>query len=342
MCHRGLVGTATIIALLCLTAVSIAGQTPSTKPSTGRTAFRTAWGDPDLQGVWNYAAGTPLERPAEFSGKAVLTDEELARAERQMRDRSNMDRRDGIGTDADVGREANEFWFTRRPQILTRRTSLITDPPDGRLPPLTPEAKQRQAATAAARRERGPADWYEDRNLTERCIMREANGPPILPTPNVDVIIGFTFHFRILQNADYVTILSEVVQQARIIPLGDRPHLPQGVRQWLGDSRGRWEGNTLIVETTNLHDMRVIAGLPAGNVHLVERFTRTSANAIDYQFTVTDPTTWTAPWTAAVSVEKTEGEIYEFACHEGNHSLPYILSGARAQEKLAGQGKGVR
>jgi len=331
-----------VIALLSLAAASIAGQTPATRSTTGRTAFRTAWGDPDLQGVWNYAAGTPLERPAEFAGKPVMTDEELTRAERQIRERSNMDRRDGVGTEADVSREANEFWFTRRPAILDRRTSLITDPPDGKLPPLTPEAKQRQAVAAAARRDRGPADSYEDRNLTERCIMREANGPPILPTPNVDVIVGFTFHFRILQNPDYVTILSEVVQQARIIPLDGRPHLPQGVRQWLGDSRGRWEGNTLIVETTNLHDKRVIAGLPAGNVRLVERFTRVGANAIDYQFTVNDPTTWTAPWTAAVSVEKTAGEIYEFACHEGNHSLTFMLSGARAQEKQAGNGQGVR
>jgi hypothetical protein len=342
MCHRGLLGTATIIALMSLAGASTAGQSPAARSTTPRTAFRTAWGDPDLQGVWNYAAGTPLERPAEFSGKAVLTDEELARAERQMRDRSNMDRRDGVGTDADVGREANEWWFTRRSAILNRRTSLITDPPDGKLPPVTPEAKQSQAAAAAARRERGPADSYEDRNLTERCIMREPNGPPILPTPNVDVIIGFTFQFRILQNADYVAILSEVVQQARIIPLDGRPHLAQGVRQWLGDSRGRWEGNTLVVETTNFHDKRVIAGFPAGNVRLVERFTRVGADAIDYQFTVNDPTTWTRPWSAAVSIEKTEGEIYEFACHEGNYSMTYMLSGARAEEKQKREGKGER
>jgi hypothetical protein len=156
------------------------------------------------------------------------------------------------------------------------------------------------------------------------------------------VILGLPFQFRILQNADYVAILSEVVQQARIIPLDGRPHLAQGIRQWLGDSRGRWEGNTLIVETTNLHDKRVIAGFPAGNVHLVERFTRVGANAIDYQFTVNDPTTWTAPWSAAVSIEKTEGEIYEFACHEGNYSMTSMLSGARAQEKQVGEGQGVR
>jgi hypothetical protein len=342
MCHRGLLGTASIVALLSLAVASIAGQTPATGPTTPRTAFRTAWGDPDLQGVWNYASGTPLERPAEFSGKTVLTDEELARAERQTRDRSNMDRRDGVGTEADVQREANEFWFSRRPTILERRTSLVSDPPDGKLPPLTPEAKQRQAAAAAARRERGPADSYEDRTLTERCIMREANGPPILPIPNIDVTLGFTFHFRILQNAEHVAILSEVVQQARIIPLDGRPHLPQGIRQWLGDSRGRWEGNTLIVETTNLHGKRAIAGSPAGNVHLIERFTRVSASAIDYQFTVKDPTTWTAPWSAAVSIEKTEGEIYEFACHEGNYSMTNILSGARAQEKPAGERHGAR
>ena len=275
----------------------------------------------------------------------MLTDEELARAERQVRDRSNMDRRDGVGTDADVGREANEFWFTRRPAILNRRTSLITDPPDGKIPPVTPEAKQSQAAAVAARRERGPADSYEDRNLTERCILREP-GPPILPTPNVDVIIGFTFQLRILQNADYVAILSEVVQQARIIPLDGRPHLSPGIRQWVGDSRGRWEGNTLVVETTNLHDKRVIAGFPAGNAHLVERFTRVGANAIDYQFTVNDPTTWTQPWSAAVSIEKTQGEIYEFACHEGNYSITNTsaalapkTAGRRGKERDSGRSR---
>jgi hypothetical protein len=259
--------------------------------------------DPDLQGVWNYVVGTPLERPAEFAGKALLSDDEFAQAEQQARDRSNRDRRDGAGTNADLGREANEFWFERRPTILTRRTSLITDPPDGRLPPLTPEAEQRRDANAAALRDRGSADSYEDRALNERCLKNPAHGPPILPQP-IEILLGQMFLFRILQTPGYVVILSEVIQELRIIPLDARPHLPRGIRQWLGDSRGHWEGRTLVVETTNLHESLSIAGFPASNVRVVERFTRTDADSIDYEFTIDDATTWTKPWTAAVPIKK--------------------------------------
>lgn len=289
--------------------------------------------DPDLQGVWNYVVGTPLERPAEFAGKALLSDDEFAQAEQQARDRSNRDRRDGAGTNADLGREANEFWFERRPTILTRRTSLITDPPDGRLPPLTPEAEQRRDANAAALRDRGSADSYEDRALNERCLKNPAHGPPILPQP-IEILLGQMFLFRILQTPGYVVILSEVIQELRIIPLDARPHLPRGIRQWLGDSRGHWEGRTLVVETTNLHESLSIAGFPASNVRVVERFTRTDADSIDYEFTIDDATTWTKPWTAAVPIKKATGDIYEFACHEGNYGLMNILKGARFEENL--------
>lgn len=316
---------------LALFVTALHSQTKVSPAPTRSLPFRTSWGDPDLQGVWNYAVGTPLERPAEFAGKAVLSDAEFAQAERQAHERSNRDRRDGAGTNVDLGREANAFWFERRPTILTRRTSLITDPPDGKLPRLTPEAEQRRDARAAARRERGAADSYEDLALNQRCLKNPANGPPILPSP-IEILLGQMFLFRILQTPEYVVILSEVIQELRIIPLDRRPHLPRGIRQWVGDSRGRWEGRTLVVETTNLHESLSIAGFPAGNVRVVERFTRTEADSIDYQFTIDDPTTWTKPWTAAVPITKANGEIYEFACHEGNYGLMNILKGARAQE----------
>jgi len=282
--------------------------------------------------MWNFAAGTPLERPAEFAGKALLSDDEFAQAESRARDRSNQDRRDGAGTDVDVDREANEFWFQRRPTFLTRRTSLIIDPPDGRLPPLTSEAEQKRDARAAALRTRPSADSWEDRALNERCLKNPGNGPPILPL-SIDVLIGHMFLFRIVQTPRNVAIFTEVMQELRVIPLDGRPHLPAAIRQWLGDSRGRWEGRTLVVETTNLHESLSITGFPAGNVRIVERFTRTDADSIDYQFTIDDPTTWTKPWTAAVPIAKTEGEIYEFACHEGNYGLMNILVAARAQDK---------
>jgi hypothetical protein len=273
-----------------------------------------------------------------MAGKAVLTDEELAQAEQQAHARANVDRRYDAGTDADVAREFNEFWHVRRPTILTRRTSLITDPQDGKLPPLTQEAEQRRAASVAARRNRGPADSYEDRNLNERCLMLEANGPPILPLQLAsDILLGREFLFRIFQNSEYVAILSEDIQQLRIIPLDGRPHLPPGIRQWVGDSRGHWEGTTLVIETTNLHQGRSIAGLPAENMRVVERLARNGPDAIDYQFTVYDSTTWTKPWTAAVPIAKSQGEIYEYACHEGNYGLKNILSGARAEERLSGE-----
>jgi hypothetical protein len=342
MYHRRalLMRVATLIAIASLAAVSAEGQAPAATDTRPWTLSRTAWGDPDLQGVWNYAAGTPFERPAEFAGKATLNDEELAREESRVRERGNGDRRDDGRADLDLNREHNEFWFSRRTRILTRRTSLITDPADGKLPPLTPDAVQAQAARAAAQLVRGPADSWEDRSLNERCLVNETFGPPILPRLMLggifDIVFGHQFHFRILQSAGYVTILAEYGQSLRIIPLDGRPHIPGAVQQWLGDSRGHWEGNTLVVETTNFHPKRAVAGFPAGNVRLVERWARTERDTLDYQFTVDDPTTWTKPWTAAVPIERTNGEIYEFGCHEGNYGLANILSAARSEERLSG------
>ena len=312
-----------------------AAHTQTRGPAAGvKVSTRTPWGDPDLQGVWNFAAGTPLERPAALAGKEFLSDEELAQAERQARARSSMDRRDGAGTDADVNRDANEFWFERRKTILIRRTSLIVDPPDGKLPPVTADADRRRTAYAEYLREH-PADTWDDRRLNDRCLMFLQSGPPMIPV-SADFLLGFPFHFQIFQTADHVVILHEEPNR-QIILLNGRLHLQQGVRQWLGDSRGHWEGGTLVVETTNFRD-RLYAGVfTTEHLRLTERFTRLDAFTVDYRFTVDDPTTWTMPWTAAVPIAKTEGQIYEYGCHEGNYSLPHILSGARAQEKAAAE-----
>ena len=299
---------------------------------------RMPWGDPDLQGVWNYSTQTsPLERPSALAGREFLTDGELAQAERQAHEIGNADRRDARGTEADVARDGNEFWFERRTTMLTRRTSLITDPPEGKLPPLTPEAAAIRPWIPAPI----PASW-EDRPLQERCIVSGSAGPPMLAAgvavgEPTDFLQGFTRNFQIFQSENYVAILSEEVQYVRMIPLERVPHVSPSVRQWVGDSRGHWESSTLVVETTNFHDKRPFRGLSAANLRVVERFTRNDADTLDYQFTVDDPTRWTKPWTAAVPIEKTDGQLYEYACHEGNYAMANILRGSRAQEKAAGQ-----
>jgi hypothetical protein len=199
------------------------------------------------------------------------------------------------------------------------------DPPDGKVPPLTPEGKKRAAArTAASQR---PAAGPEARNLAERCILGFNAGPPMLPS-------AYNNNVQVFQTPGYVTLLNEMVNDARIIPLDGRPHLPQHIRQWRGDSRGHWEGNTLVVDTTNFRDETNFRGASA-NFHLVERFTRVAADSLLYEFTVDDPVTWTRPWSAAVPMNRTVGPIYEYACHEGNYGMFNLLAGARAEDKAA-------
>ena len=296
-------------------------------PAAGQTATpRTGWGAPDLQGVWNYATITPLERPAELAGKQVLTDTEAADFEKQTLERRNPDRRDG-GAAADVGRAYNQFWWDYGNKVVgTKRTSLIVDPPDGKIPPLTVEAKQRADARAAALRR--PPAGPEDRNLWERCILSTA-GPPVVPGP-------YNNNFQIFQTKDYVVVLNEMIHDARIIPLDGRPHLPSNIRQWMGDSRGRWEGKTLVVDTTNFTGKTNFRGSGEG-LHLVERFTRMDAGTLLYEFTVEDPSSFTKPWKAALPMSKTDELIYEYACHESNYGMFNILSAACAEEK-AGAG----
>ena len=292
----------------------------------GQGVPRTSWGHPDLQGTWSTATITPFERPAELAGKEFLTKEEAAEFERQTLERTNRDRRDGTA-EADLARAYNDFWWDSGTRVVpTRRTSLVVDPPDGRVPSLTPEAQQRAAAAAEARKQRGPADHPEDRNLWERCITR---GMPTVMLPQV-----YNGHYQIIQTSDHVVILAEMIHDARIIPIDGRPHLPPTIRQLLGDSIGRWEGDTLVVETTNFTNKTNYRG--AGeNLRLVERFTRTAPDILTYRVTIDDPTTFTRPWTVELPAVRSDGPIYEYACHEANYGLEGILRGHRAEEQRA-------
>jgi hypothetical protein len=292
-----------------------------TTPATKRYATpRTPWGEPDLQGVWSYASLTPLERPDRHAGKDVLDDEEVAELDKEAR--TGADRRDGT-PEADLARAYNAFWYDRGKS--DGRTSLIVEPSDGRLPPRTPEGRRRQAAVADYNRAHG-FDSAANRPLQERCITY--HGVPPLPS-------GYNNTYQIFQTPGYVAIVDENIHDVRGIPLDGRPHLGQRIRQWNGDSRGHWEGDSLVVETTNYSPKSTFRFPVAGEtMHAIERFTRVAANRIDYRFTITDPTTYTRPWTASLPLVNTpDYVIYEYACHEGNYAIANALSGARAMEK---------
>lgn len=279
---------------------------------------------PDLEGVWSFATLTPLERPAELAGKARLTDQEAAEYAKRVSERRNFDRRDG-GNEADVSRAYNDLFYDFG-KSASNQTSLIVDPPDGKLPAMTALGQKRAADRAAvlASVPRGP----EDRPLWERCILGFNSGPPIMPS-------GYNNNLQILQAPGQVVLFTEMVHSARVIPLDGRPH--GTVRQWMGDSRGHWEGNTLVIDTVNFKEggtgtigLRVTTD---EKLHLIERITRRDPKTLVYEFTVDDPTIWTKPWTASVPMTKSDEPIYEYACHEGNYGMEDILAGARAQEK---------
>jgi hypothetical protein len=294
------------------------------------TPPRTADGHPDLSGVWSSATITPLERPANLANKEVFTNEEAAQFEKETLERNNADRRDG-GAEADVGRAYNDAWYDRGTKVVgTKRTSLIVAPKDGRIPPLTPEAQKRQQERFAYARQH-PSDGPEDRALTERCIVWPTAGPPMLPS-------FYNNNYRIVQSPGFVTILVEMVHDVRTISTDGRPHLPSSVRQWLGDSRGHWEGDTLVVETTNFNDKTRFRGATE-NMKLTERFKRVAPDMLSYEFTVDDPAAFTKPWTASITWSKSDGDLYEYACSEGNYAMTGMLAGAREAEKKAAAGK---
>ena len=285
---------------------------------------RTPDGRPDLQGTWDYRTLTPLERPAQFAGKAFFTEEEAAAYERRAEERPDGRPPDDARSDPSVH---PVWWLDYGKKVMgARRTSLIVDPPDGRIPALTAEAQARIATARKARSARGSADGPEDRSMWERCITR---GIPegMLPA-------GYNNNVQIVQAPGAVVILSEMIHDARIVPLDGRPRSPASITNVMGDSRGRWDGDTLVVETTNFSRSANFRGSSSG-LKLTERFSRTDANTLDYEFTVEDPTTWTRPWTAAWSWARSDGPIYEYACHEANYGLKHILQNGRAVDARA-------
>jgi len=287
---------------------------------------------PDLEGVWNFSTLTPFERPANVGGREFYTREEVEGLEKRVQETGGDENRKR-GTTADVERAYNDFWWDRGTRIVkTRRTSLIIDPPDGKIPPLTAAAKERQKERQNANLGH-EFDGPENRPLQERCIIWASTGPPMMPT-------AYNNNVRIVQSPGYVTILIEMIHDARIIPMDGRPHLDASVKQWLGDARGRWEGNTLVVETTNLRDSDQRNGGAFGTTargRVIERFTRLGPDTMDYHVTVDDPGWYTQSWTASIPMTKVNGPIYEYACHEGNYALPGILAGQRREEREAAQ-----
>ncbi len=319
--------------MVSFTPIPANGQGDTSDP--GWTVPRTADGHPDLQGVWANNNVTPFERPPQWAGRERLTDEELAELkaaaaaviasglDAQFGDQLVLKALEGL-TDADsydTTGNYNQFWMADRD--FTHQTSLVVDPPDGQLPALTAAAER---LTAERRRYRSahPADGPEDRGLGERC----ANfGVPRLGA-------GYNSYFQIFQSSRHVAVFKEMAHDAKLIPLDGSPHAPDVVRQWNGDSRGRWEGDTLVVETTNFSPKSNFRG-SAEHLHLVERYTRVGPDTLDYEVSVTDATTWTRPWTVLIPLKRSADAVFEYACHEGNYGMEGILSGHRAQEQRA-------
>ena len=338
--------------LLGVAVVALAmAPVPASGQSAGESATpRTAWGHPDLQGYWTSSTYTPLERPDNLADQEFLSEQELAelneiltaegvdplRARSILAAQTEEERLERTQQTQENIHYDNSVWL-REPQprqLTTRRTSLIVDPPNGRIPPLIPSAQEREALRRAESRwlvyNISPQSFagHETRTLQERCLVWRHEGPPMLPPSYNDLM-------QILQTEDHVVVMQEMRENdARIIPLDGRPHLPPSMREWSGDSRGRWEGDTLVVESINFNDKVHFNGSSTG-LHVVERFTRVDDENIRYEFTVTDPTAWARPWSVEYPLMKREGPIYEYGCHEGNHDARHILEVARNLDKAA-------
>jgi hypothetical protein len=332
------------VAAATLASATLAGQAPA-EGSASWKAPRTPDGRPDLSGIWEHNAATPIERPDELKDRALLTDEEVGRmtstaatlfggdGDAAFGDaiylatlRNVLGAEKGFSSrDAATG-DYNSFWITGR--WFEKRTSLITDPPTGKIPELTPQAKVRRAA-AAERRKLHAYDGPEDVPLSERCVT---GGVPMLGA-------GYNNYYQIVQTPTTVAVSMEMRHDTRMIPVGSRPHLPKSVQLWLGDPIGRWEGETFVVDTTNFRDDSPVSGGASASLHLVERFTRVAPETLKYEVTLDDPATWVKPWTAVLYMKKTTDPIFEYACHEGNSSMFGSLNGARVQEKKAREKK---
>jgi hypothetical protein len=310
-------------------------------PVMGQTLPHTPDGRPDFSGIWTNVTITPFERPRDLAGKEFFTEKEAADYEKLTVQQRNRDKRNP-GSDSDVASAYNDFWWDSGTRVVkTRRTSIVVDPPDGRVPALTPERQKQLADRVAAIKKRcelpgceaensgqlGVADGPEDRPLMERCLAFQSGGPPMLPS-------AYNNNYQIVQSPNLLAVDIEMAHDVRRIPLDGSPHLPAHVRQWMGDSRGRWEGDTLVVDTTNFTDLTRFRGADQ-NLHLTERFTYLDAETIIYRFTVDDPTAFTKPWTGEIPMVRAKGPLYEYACNEGNSGLAGILSSARTDEKKA-------
>jgi hypothetical protein len=312
-----------IFSMCCLLLVAVISASAQV-PAKSTQALRTSDGKPDLQGTWSLATVTPMERPANLANKEFFTEQEAAAYEKEVVERNNKDKRDG-SAEADVGRAYNDFWWDSGTKVVkTRRTSLVIDPANGRIPPMLPAARERQTERTAANRGH-EFDGPENRPLPERCLILQGAGPPVTPT-------AYNNNIQIVQGNGYVAMLVEMGHETRIIPTDGRPHLPQDVRLWKGDSRGHWEGDTLVIETTNFSDKNSFRGA-SENLKLIERLRRVDADTLIYQFTVNDPATWEKPWTVEIPANKSEGRLFEYACHEGNYGMAGALAGARTEEK---------
>jgi hypothetical protein len=336
--NRSLIGGIAACLVLAALPTPVRGQTTSTIPRTG-------WGAPDLGGVWDYNTLTPLERPSELEGREFLTDEEIAEAVSQSVNSIGADHRPA-DTSQDIESAYNAFWSDTVTNISAdQRTSLIVDPPDGKLPPLTAAAQEREASWRATwqrpirvpfllgmmftnKQARGPEDF----GLSERCIVGYSSGPPLMPG-------AYNSNLQVFQTPDHVVLFTEMVHTARVVPLDERPPLSPAIAQWNGDSRGQWDGDTLVIDSTNFSPKRasfnigILDAVGSGEtLHLTERLTRIDADTLRYQYTVKDARTFTRPFTAIQTLRKTDGPLFEYACHEGNYGLYNMLAGARAEE----------
>lgn len=341
------------IVSLVLLGIAIAAHAPLAAQTTTASKATTAkgWtpprgpdGHPDISGVWSHNAATPMERPEELAGRAELTDQEVAalqKAAAELFDGSgDAAFGDGVYTAAlhnVIGKQKgftsrdaatgnyNSFWVVDR--WFEKRTSLITDPPDGRFPPRTPESEKRREA-GAERRKLHPFDGPEDIDLGQRCISGS------VPMLGAGLVAGYNNYYEIVQTPAAVAINLEMRHDTRVIPIGNRPHLPQNVKLWLGDPVGRWEGDVFVVETTNFRDDSPVGfGGGSTRMRVTERFSRVDPETLKYELTVDDPANWTRPWSAALNLKKSKDQIYEYACHEGNEAMSGTLGGERVKEK---------
>jgi len=320
-----------LVALASITLAAAGSQSDSRPPSAYKVP-KTSFGHPDLEGTWTNNSATPLQRPAAWANKDVLTEAEVAQVQntaRQLEEQGDALFGDELISDALQGHTApkshdtetgnyNGFWLPARD--FERRTSLIIDPPNGRIPPETPDAQKRRAALAE-RRKLSPADGPESRGLSERCIT--------FGVPRFQA--AYSSVYQIVQSPTHVVFNMETIHDARVIPIDGRPHVSDRIQQWLGDSRGHWEGDTLVVDTKGFSPKSNFQG-SSSNLHLVERFTRLDRDTLRYDATMSDPTTWTKPWTARIYFKRTDEPLLEYACHEGNVGMFGILSGARKME----------